>query len=400
MSQITERPWAVDQPVREDYLIFGSPLILEEDIDEVVATLRSGWIGTGPRATAFEKAFGDYIGAQHVAAVHSCTAALHLAMVALGLSPGDEVIVPSMTFAASANTVIHAGAVPVLADVDRDTMCIDPDDAARRITPRTRAIMPVHFAGRACAMNEILALAETHGLHVIEDCAHAIETLYHGHHMGTMGDLGAFSFYVTKNVVTGEGGMVTTSNKSWADHIKILALHGLSADAWKRFSDAGFKQYEVVEPGFKYNMMDLQAALGLGQLRRVEANLVRRCEVWKRYDEAFADLPAFLPAPDEEGTRHARHLYTLMLDIDRLSASRDEIQQALHRQNIGTGIHYRAVHLHQYYREAFGHKRGDLPNSEWISDRTISLPLSPKITDGDVNDVVFAVRRTLEHFTR
>jgi dTDP-4-amino-4,6-dideoxygalactose transaminase len=201
-------------------------------------------------------------------------------------------------------------------------------------------------------------------------------------------------------VVTGEGGMVTTAKKTWADRIKILALHGLSADAWKRFSDAGFKQYEVVEPGFKYNMMDLQAALGLGQLRRVEANLVRRQEIWRRYDEAFANLPVFLPAPEEEGTRHARHLYTLMLDIERLSASRDEIQQALHRQNIGTGIHYRALHLHQYYREAFGYKRGDLPNSEWISDRTISLPLSPKVTDDDVNDVVFAVRRTLEHFAQ
>jgi dTDP-4-amino-4,6-dideoxygalactose transaminase len=400
MIEVREKEWSVDQPVCEDYLIFGSPLILDEDIDEVVATLRSGWIGTGPRAAAFEKAFGDYIGIPYAAAVHSCTAALHLAMMALGLGPGDEVIVPSMTFAASANTVIHAGAVPVLADVDRHTMCIDPDDAARRITPRTRAIMPVHFAGRACAMNEILALAETHGLRVIEDCAHAIETLYHGQHMGTRGDFGAFSFYVTKNVVTGEGGMVTTASKIWADRIKILALHGLSADAWKRFSDAGFKQYEVVEPGFKYNMMDLQAALGLGQLRRVEANLVRRQEIWRCYDEAFADLPVFLPPPEAEGTRHARHLYTLMLDIERLSASRDQIQQALHRQNIGTGIHYRALHLHQYYREAFGYKRGDLPHSEWISDRTISLPLSPKVTDDDVNDVIFAVRRTLEHFAR
>jgi dTDP-4-amino-4,6-dideoxygalactose transaminase len=400
MSQVSERPWGVDQPVREDYLIFGSPLILEEDIDEVVATLRSGWIGTGPRAAAFEKAFREYIGADHAVAVHSCTAALHLAMVAIGLEPGDEVIVPSMTFAASANAVIHAGGRPVLADVNRRTMNLDPDDVALRITPRTRAIMPVHFAGRACAMNEILALAQTHGLRVIEDCAHAIETLYHGRHLGTLGDLGAFSFYVTKNVVTGEGGMVTTANNAWADRIKILALHGLSADAWKRFSDAGFKHYGVVEPGFKYNMMDLQAALGLGQLRRVEVNLARRCGIWRRYDDAFADLPAFLPPPEEPGTRHARHLYTLLLDIDRLRAGRDEIQQALHRQRIGTGIHYRALHMHQYYRETFGYAPDDLPNARWISDRTLSLPLSPKLTDGDVEDVIFAVRHTLEYFAQ
>lgn len=397
MSRMTKSSWSVDQPVRKNYLIFGSPLLLEEDIDEVVATLRSGWIGTGPRAAAFEKAFREYVGADHALAFHSCTAALHLAMVAIGLEPGDEVIVPSMTFVASANAVIHAGGRPVLADVNRQTMNLDPDDIARRITPRTRAIMPVHFAGRPCAMNEILSLAEAHGLRVIEDCAHAIETLYHERHMGTFGDFGAFSFYVTKNVVTGEGGMLTTSNKGWADRIKMLALHGLSADAWKRFSDVGFKQYEVLEPGFKYNMMDLQAALGLGQLRRVEANLVRRCQIWKRYDEAFADLPVFLPQPEEPGTRHARHLYTLLLDTDQLSADRDEIQQALHCQHIGTGIHYRALHMHQYYRETFGYAPNDLPNARWISDRTLSLPMSPKLTDDDVEDVIFAVRRTLEH---
>lgn len=386
--------------MRESYLVFGSPLILEEDIDEVVATLRSGWIGTGPRTAAFEQAFKDYIDVPHALAVHSCTAALHLSMVALRLSPGDEVIVPSMTFAASANSVIHAGAVPVLADVNRQTMCLDPEDVVRRITSRTRAIMPVHFAGRPCDMDAILALAAEHNLHVVEDCAHAVETLYRGRHVGTLGDLGAFSFYVTKNLTTGEGGMITTGDKTWADRIKILALHGLSADAWKRFSDEGFKHYEVIEPGFKYNMMDIQAALGLHQLSRVEQNLIRRREIWQRYDEAFAGLPVFVPAPEEPETRHARHLYTLLLDVDRLSASRDEIQQTLHRQHVGTGVHYRALHLHQFYREAFGYRPGDFPNAEWISDRTLSLPLSPKLSDEDVADVIFATTRTLEHFAR
>ena len=398
MSVTELRQWSVDGPVRENYLVFGSPQLLDAEIDEVVATLRSGWVGTGPKVARFEDAFRDYVGTSHAVAVHSCTAALHLAMIAIGLKAGDEVIVPSMTFAATANAVIHAGGRPVLADVDRSTMCLDPEDAARRITPRTRAIIPVHFTGRACNMDAILELAASKGLRVIEDCAHAVEALYRGRHAGTLGDLGTFSFYVTKNVVTGEGGMVTTADPSWAGRIKTLALHGLSADAWKRFHDEGFKHYEVTEPGFKYNMMDLQASLGLHQLRRVEANLCRRQQIWSRYDEAFADLPVFLPHPEEEATRHARHLYTLLLDIDRLRGGRDDVQLALHRQHIGTGIHYRALHLHRYYRESFGYAPGDLPDAEWILDRTLSLPLSPKLSDRDVEDVIFAVRRTLRYF--
>ncbi len=401
-TQVNAGPpsWAVDRPVRESYLIFGSPAILQPEIDEVLDTLRSCWIGTGPKVSAFEKQFREYTGAPHALAVHSCTAALHLSMIVVGLKPGDEVIVPSLTFASTANSVIHAGGTPVLADSDRSTMCLDPQDVARRITPRTRAIIPVHFAGRACDMDALLDLARRHGLRVIEDCAHAIETLYHGRHVGTFGDLGAFSFYATKNVVTGEGGMVTTSNPEWAARVKTLALHGLSADAWKRFSDEGFKQYEVTEPGFKYNMMDLQASLGVHQLARVEASLVRREEIWARYDQAFADLPVFLPAPAERDTRHARHLYTLLLDIDRLRATRDQVQLALHKQRIGTGVHYKAVHLHQYYRQTFSYKPGDFPNAAWISDRTLSLPLSPKLTQEDVESVVLAVRNTLQHFAR
>jgi dTDP-4-amino-4,6-dideoxygalactose transaminase len=400
MSTTKAQPKSIGTPVREKYLVFGSPQLLEPEIEEMVATLRSGWIGTGPRVATFEKAFRDYVGAGHAVAVSSCTAALHLAMVAIGLKPGDEVIVPSMTFAATANAVIHAGGRPVLADVDPKTMCLDPEDVSRRITPRTRALIPVHFAGRPCDMAALSEIALRHHVMIIEDCAHAIETLYRGRHAGTVGDLGAFSFYVTKNVVTGEGGMLTTAHADWAARIKTLALHGLSADAWKRFSDDGFKHYEVTEPGFKYNMTDMQAALGIHQLRRTDENLVRRQDIWARYDDAFADLPVMVPRPEDQGTRHARHLYTLLLDIDRLRVGRDEVQQSLHRQQIGTGIHYRALHLHQYYREAFGYRRGDLPNAEWISDRTLSLPLSPKLGDEDVEDVIFAVRRTLEHFAK
>ncbi len=394
------RTWSADSPVREHYLVFGSPQILEEEIEEVVATLRSAWIGTGPRVAAFEASFRNYTQSGYTVALNSCTAGLHLSMKAIGLQPGDEVIVPAMTFAATANAVIHAQGKPVLADVDRRTMCLDPQDMARKITNRTRAVMPVHFAGRPCDMASILSLAKEHGLMVVEDCAHAVETLYQGDHAGTLGDLGAFSFYATKNVVTGEGGMVTTDDAQWAARIKTLALHGLTADAWRRFSDDGFKHYEVTEPGFKYNMMDLQAALGLHQLRRVESNLLRRQEIWRFYDKAFADLPVFLPAPEEEGTRHARHLYTLLLDVERLKVGRDEIQMALHRQGIGTGVHYVALHLHKYYRESFGYQPEDMPNSTWISQRTLSLPLSPKLTDEDVEEVIFAVQHTLEFFSK
>ena len=390
----------MDTPVREDYLVFGSPQFLDPEIEGVVAAMRSSWIGTGPRVKEFEQAFAQYTDSRHAIAVNSCTAALHLACVALGIGPGDEVIVPAMTFASTANVVIHAGGTPVFADVDRATMCLDPADAAARITSKTKAILPVHFAGRACDLAALSSLAATHGLRLIEDCAHAIETLVDGRHAGTFGDFGAFSFYATKNVVTGEGGMLVTASEEWARRVQRLALHGLSADAWKRFSDAGFKHYEVMEPGFKYNMMDLQAAIGLPQLERVEANLVRRDDIWSRYDRAFADLPVFLPAPVATGTRHARHLYTLLLDIDRLEATRDEIQAALHKQRIGTGIHYKAVHLHHYYRETFGTRTGSLPNAEWISDRTMSLPIGPKLTDRDVEDVIQVVRRTLLHFAR
>jgi dTDP-4-amino-4,6-dideoxygalactose transaminase len=285
-------------PIRSDYLVFGSPQLLEPELDEVLETLRSAWIGTGPRVARFEQMFGTYVGARHAVAVNSCTAALHLAAVAAGVGAGDEVIVPSMTFASTANAVIHAGARPVLADVDRQTMCLSPDTIRPHLTDRTRAIIAVHFAGRACRIEEIAELCSANGIALIEDCAHAIETTVGQRHVGTFGAFGAFSFYATKNVVTGEGGMVVTADEESAARIKRLALHGMSADAWQRFSDSGYKHYEVVEPGFKYNMMDLQAALGLHQLARVEHNLVRRRQIWDRYDEAFVDLPFHRPPPE------------------------------------------------------------------------------------------------------
>lgn len=382
---------------RKDFLVFGSPLIEEEEISEVVASLRSGWIGTGPKVQRFEEMFRQHAGVRHALALNSCTAALHLAMLAIGIGPGDEVIVPAMTFAATANAVIHAGGRPVLADCHRDTMNLDPADLERKITGRTRAVIPVHFAGRPCEMDAILDICRRRRLRVVEDCAHAIEAEIAGRKVGSFGDLGCFSFYVTKNIVTGEGGMAVTASEEYADKIKILALHGMSRDAWKRFSDEGYKHYQVVQAGFKYNMTDLQAALGIHQLPRIDRYHARREEIWLAYDRAFQDLPVLLPAPPAPGTRHARHLYTLLLDTDRLRISRDEFLERMTRENIGVGVHYVALHLHPYYQRTFGCRRGDFPNAEWISERTVSLPLSPKLSDGDVADIIETTTDILTH---
>ncbi len=380
--------------MRKEFLVYGQPRIEEDEIQEVVDTLRSGWIGTGPKVSKFQEDFSAYTGAKYAMALNSCTAALHLSLVVLGLQPGDEVITTPMTFCASANAIIHAGAIPVFADIDRETFNIDPAAIEAKITDKTRAILPVHFAGRPCDMDKIMDIAKKHNLYVVEDCAHAIETRYQGKQAGTFGDIGCFSFYVTKNLVTGEGGMVITNNEEYANKVKVYGLHGMSKDAWKRFSDEGFKHYEVVFHGFKYNMTDMQASLGIKQLPKVENYLLRREKIWRKYDEAFADLPLILPLPEQENTRHARHLYTVLID-DKANKSRDEVLNALQKENIGTGVHYIALNLHPYYQDRFGYRRGDFPNAEFVSDRTLSLPLSAKLTDEDVEDVVAAVRNVL-----
>lgn len=379
------------------FVTFGAPDIGSDEIDEIVATLESGWIGTGPRVNRFEEEFAAYKSAKanRVAAVNSCTAALHVSMVAADLQPGDEVITTAMTFCATANAIIHSGATPVIADIDPLSLNLDMTDVANRITSKTRAIVPVHFAGRPCDMDEINALAEKHDLIVIEDCAHAIETQWRGQHAGTFGDFGCFSFYVTKNVVTGEGGMVLGRSPELIDRIKILALHGMSKDAWRRFGDDGFKHYEVVEAGFKYNMMDLQAALGIHQLRRVEKNWLRRQEIWQRYQQAFADVPAICPAEPAPDTRHAYHLYTLRIDEQRCGVSRDEMMSRLGNVGIGTGVHYRSLAQQPYYQETFGWQPEDYPVSTLVGNQTISLPLGPKLSDADVARIVDSVATAL-----
>jgi len=385
---------------RSDYLVFGKPDIKEDEINEVIDTLRSGWIGTGPKVIKFENMFKEYIGSKYAIAVNSCTAALHLSMLVSNIKQGDEVITTPLTFASTANSIIHLGAKPVFVDVDRKTMNIDPSLIEDAITPKTKAIIPVHLAGRPCEMNQIMKIAKQHNLLVVDDAAHAIESRYKGKNVGNIADLTSFSFYVTKNIITGEGGMVTTNDLEKAELIKRYALHGLSSDAWKRYSDEGHKHYLVVWPGYKYNMTDMQASLGIHQLKRVEYNLKRREEIWSRYDESFKDLPFILPGKIEDDTRHARHLYTLLVDLDKIRINRDQFIEALHYENIGAGIHFISLHLHPYYKETYCYKKEDFPNAAFISDRTFSIPLSPKLTDKDVDDVIKAIKKISNYYQR
>ena len=374
-----------------EFITFGAPQIEREEIDEVVRCLESGWIGTGPRVAQFEAEFAAYKQIQYAAAVGSCTAGMHLSVLAAGIGPGDEVITTPLTFCATVNAIIHAGATPVLADVDAATMNIDPAQVEARITPRTKAILPVHFAGRPCDLDSLKAIADRHGLKLIEDCAHAIETTYHGRAAGTFGNFGCFSFYATKNVTTGEGGMILTRNEEDLARIKMLALHGMSKDAWKRFSDEGYKHYFVLEPGFKYNMMDMQAAIGIHQLRRVEANWLRRQQLWNLYNSAFADLPIETPGDPQPDTRHAYHLYTILIDEAVANTTRDEFLEGMTERGIGVGVHYLSIPEHPAYQEKFGWRPEDWPKAMRIGRQTVSLPLSAKLTDEEVARVIDAV---------
>jgi dTDP-4-amino-4,6-dideoxygalactose transaminase len=316
-------------------------------------------------------------------------------MLAAGIEPGSEVITTPLTFCATVNAILHSGLVPVLADVDPVTQNIDPDAIEAAITPRTRAILPVHFAGRPCDMDRIMAIARKRKLVVIEDCAHAVEAEFRGKPLGTFGDFGCFSFYATKNVVTGEGGMILGNSEEQIARARILALHGMSKDAWHRFGDQGYKHYQVVECGFKYNMMDMQAALGLHQLARVDESWRRRSAIWQRYDEALAKLPLGLPAAAQSETRHGYHLYTVMIDTSRAGISRDAFLEAMNAARIGTGVHYLSIPEHPYYHQRFGWQPEQWPHAMKLGRETVSLPLSPAMSDEDVERVIHAVRTIL-----
>jgi dTDP-4-amino-4,6-dideoxygalactose transaminase len=395
------RPEDTSRPVRPDFLVFGSPDLHQAEVDEVVATLESRWIGMGPRCIRFEGLFREYIGCEHAISLNSCTAGLELALDALSIAPGDEVITTPLTFCATANVIVHRGARPVFADVDPATGNLDPAQARQAISPRTKALMPVHLYGRPCEMEPLLDLAREFHLAVVEDAAHATEARYRGRKIGTIGDMTVFSFYVTKNLTTAEGGMLTTANAAWAESIRIKRLHGISHDAWKRYSSEGFQPYDVLAPGYKFNMTDLQAALGIHQLARLESNLELRERYWRIYDESFSGMPEVeIPPPMPEGpphsgSRHARHMYTLLVNSPPSPLNRWELVQALKAENIGTGVHFVALNLTTYYQQAFGYRRGDFPHAEHISDRTLSLPLSPALREEDLHDVIRAVQKVV-----
>jgi dTDP-4-amino-4,6-dideoxygalactose transaminase len=387
-------------PVRQEFLPFHRPWIDAPAAKDVVEVLESGWITRGPRTEAFEEAFRRYIGCRHAIALNSCTAGLHLALVAAGIGPESEVITSPITFPATANVIVHQGARPIFVDVDPRTLNLDPEKVEERITPRTRAIIPVHFAGQACDMDAILDLAARYNLFVIDDAAHAIEASFRDRKVGTLGHFTAFSFYATKNLTTGEGGMLTTEDSGLAEKARILSLHGISRDAWKRYGREGPLHWETLAPGYKYNMSDIQAALGLRQLERLEEWWRIRGSHVQRYRDGLRDCPHVMFLTELPGSKSAHHLLVILLRTEQLTADRDTIVRALRAENIGTGIHFRALHLHPFYREAFGFMPGSYPVAEWASERLFSLPLYPRMTPDDLQDAVTALRKVLAFYAR
>ena len=377
----------VSVSAEQGFLPFHRPNIDQEEIDAVVDTLRSGWLTMGPKTRAFETAFAAAVEAPHAVAVSSATAGLHLGLDALGIGAGDEVLVPTLTFTSSAATVIHTGARPVLVDCEPDTLNLSVADAARKWSPRTRAIVPVHYAGHPCDMDAILALAREHEVPVMEDAAHALPARYRGRLIGSLGDLTVFSFYATKNLTTGEGGMITTRDPGLAERITARRLHGMNRDAWKRYSKDGSWRYDVGYPGFKYNMTDMNAAIGLVQLKRLPAMQAERRRIVAQYRAALADLTAFeLPTARPE-VEHAWHLFILRLRPEHLRIGRNELIQELTAAGIGTSVHFIPLHEHSYYRDVLGARAEDLPcaTAEW--QRIVSLPLYPGMTTNDVDRV-------------
>lgn len=389
---------------RENFLAFGSPLIEEEAISSVVESLRSGWIGTGPKTQQFERDLESFLSVKHCIVLNSCTAALHLAMKSLGIGPGDEVLVPTFTFCATANSVLYVGGTPVFVDIDPATLNLDIKGIEKKITPKTKAIIPVHIAGLPCDMDAIMAIAHKHKLLVIEDSAHAIEGQYKGKKTGTIAELGCYSFYVTKNITTAEGGAIVTNNSDRIEYLRQASLHGLNVDAWKRFSAAGFKPYEVSTLGFKYNMTDMQSALGLVHLKKVHEYLERRNQIWQSYQKAFADLPITLapeiPTSYSSGSTHSRHLYIIRLQLDKFKTTRDRILNAIQAEGIGSGIHYKPLHLHEFYKKTLSYRTDEFTHANKIADEILSIPITHKLTEQDCSDIINAVSKVVRFYTK
>jgi len=370
------------------FLPFHTPFIEQDDIDSVAAVVKSGWLTSGPKTEEFEGAFAHYLGVRHAVAVNSCTAALHLALEAIGLNEGDEVLLPTLTFAATAEVVTYFRAKPVLVDSEAVHFNLDCNQLEKHITHRTRAIIPVHLAGHPCEMSQIQEFALPRGLHVIEDAAHAFPAKYHGQFVGTISPLTAFSFYATKTLTTGEGGMITTDDDTFASRMRLMRLHGMSKDAWKRYTAEGSWNYDVVEAGYKYNLTDMQAALGLAQLGKTERMLQRRVYLARFYTEALKDCPAYDLPRVSTAVQHAWHLYIILVRPETLRIGRNQLIEELRLRGIGTAVHFIPLHLHSYYQKNWGYRRGQFPIAENYFDRCISLPLYPAMTEEDAERVV------------
>jgi dTDP-4-amino-4,6-dideoxygalactose transaminase len=383
-----------------EFIPFHKPAIDEDEIQSVVETLRSGWLTTGPKVKRFEEEFAKYLGCRHAVAVNSGTAALHLALDAIGLKEGDEVILPTMTFAATAEVVIYFKACPVLVDCEPDTLNLDSEQLESAITSRTKAIIPVHLGGQPCDMDRILELARRHNLKVIEDAAHALPAAYHGKKVGAIGDITCFSFYATKTITTGEGGMATTENSEWAERMRMMSLHGISHDAWKRYTKEGSWYYEILSPGFKYNLTDIGAAIGIEQLKKCNEFWEARQRIAVNYAKAFADLKEIQLPVCRNDVQHAWHLFVIQLNLERLRINRNQFVEALREEKIGTSVHFIPLHLHPYHREKFGYKPEDFPNASAAFERILSLPIYPKMTEGNVRDVIVSVRKLVQEYRR
>lgn len=370
------------------HIPFHKPYITEEEINEVMDSLKNSWLTMGKKTIEFEKKFNEYIGSKYSVAVNSCTAGLHLALKIIGLKEGDEVIVPSTTFVATAEVVNYFGAKPVLVDVEKDTHLIDVNKVEKHITPKAKAIIPVHFAGQPADMNEIADIAKKHNLYVIEDAAHALPAWYKGKKIGTIGDLTAFSFYATKTLAAGEGGMITTNNDEWANRLRILRLHGISKDAWKRYTKEGSWEYDVIENGFKYNTTDINSALGLAQLKKLEWMWKKRIEIAQKYNEAFKDFEELILYKVKNDRTSSWHLYPLKLNLEALKINRNQFIEELKKRGIGTSVHFIPLYRFSYYRKNFNYNPKDFPNSEWIFKRVVSLPIFPEMSNDDINYVI------------
>lgn len=383
--------------MKNNFIVFGKPEITKKDIAEVVKVLKSGWIGLGPKTEEFEKKFAEYQGSKYAIATNSCTAALHLALDAIGIKPGDEVITTPLTFAATANVITHMGAKPIFVDIERDTLNINPDLIEKAITSKTKAIMPVHLAGLPCKMDKIKLLAKKHGLAVIGDCAHAIESKYKNTKVGQWADISCYSFYPTKNITAIEGGMAITNNKKWNDIMRIKRLHGISKDAWKRYSKSGSNCYEVLHNGYKYNMNDVGAALGLNQLKRVEKNWQKRDILWKKYIHILKNEKniKIISSEEKSGEKHAHHLFIILLNIDNIKIPRGKIIDRLKKKGIGSGIHFLALHLQPYYKNKYNFKKGDFPEAEYASDRILSLPLDINLSKEHIDYIGKSLKKII-----